>query len=97
MFRLSAASNPTIAATSSVLNVDQQIIASTILHYRVEEDEANLEVIHSMIQEFNQNLAEFQPALAVVATWQITSATQRLVKGEQHFSCPCTTKCDIVL
>ena len=72
MFSLSTTSSPTIAPTSSVLSVKQQIIASTLLHYRVTEDKATLTIIDTMIEEFNPNLTDFQPALAVVTTWQIS-------------------------
>ncbi len=73
IFRLSTTSNPTISPTSSVLSVERQIVASTLLHYRVAEDEATFALIKTMIEEFNHNFTYFQPALAIVTTWQISS------------------------
>lgn len=79
VFRLSSATDPTIAPTSSVLSVRDQILASTLVHYRVAEDEATLTIVDRMIEGFNDNLIEFQPVSAIVTTWQLTRTIQNLV------------------
>ena len=80
LFRLSTASVPTIAPTSSVVDADNQVLASTLLHYRAAEDEATLTTVDTIVEKFNKNLTDFQPTLAIVATWQISRLEQGLVR-----------------
>lgn len=48
-------------------------IISSILHYRVAEDEETLTEIATMIYLSNPELSRFNPRLAVVTTWRIVN------------------------
>lgn len=51
---------------------------SSVLHYRVVEDNDTLSEVAAITTEFNSNLTHYKPTLAVVATWQLTT----IVRGK---------------